>query len=270
MRKLLTRIATAVVLLAILVVVFFRLPEAATLGLLGAFVVAAAWEWAGFLAQPGPALRLGFAMLIGACIAALSMLPVDNSWLYGLLIAGLAWWCWATGMVLRYPVILHPRWRLFCGVLVLVPAWAAMLLLLRSPGGGPELLLLALAVIWAADVGAYAAGRRLGRHRLAPVVSPGKTWEGVAGGLVATALVAWVGAWALQLPVVPVLAISVCAAALSIVGDLTVSAFKRTVGLKDSGSLFPGHGGVLDRVDSLAAATPLFAFLASWAGFLKG
>jgi len=111
--------------------------------------------------------------------------------------------------------------------------------------------------------------QQFGRTRLAPRVSPGKTWEGVAGGLVATALVATAGAALLQLPVLGLVLISVAAAAISIIGDLTVSIFKRTVGLKDSGSLFPGHGGVLDRIDSLTAAMPLFVVCAVWLGYLQ-
>jgi phosphatidate cytidylyltransferase len=269
MNKLLTRVVTALVLVAVLLVVFFRLPEAATVGLLGIFVVAAAWEWGGFVGGRATPWRVAFAVLVAGGISLLGMLPPSRLPVLPLLYVALGWWAFAFTLVLRYPVTLPVAWRLPCGLLVLLPAWTAMLALLRSADGGPELLLLALAVIWAADVGAYFTGRRFGRTRLAPRVSPGKTWEGVGGGLAATALVAALGAWLLGLPLFALVGISLAAAALSIIGDLTVSAFKRSAGLKDSGSLFPGHGGVLDRVDSVAAAMPLFAVLAAWLGVLR-
>ena len=127
-------------------------------------------------------------------------------------------------------------------------------------------LLFALFVVWGADVGAYFAGRRIGRVKLAPKISPGKTWEGVFGGLVVVAIVAAVFAILLDLALAVLIPFSMAAAALSVVGDLTVSMFKRTAGVKDSGSLFPGHGGILDRIDSVSAAAPLFAIGLSLAG----
>lgn len=270
MNKLLTRMATAIVLVAILLVVFFRFPDTAAVGLLGVFVVAAAWEWGGFQGRPGPLLRVVFAVLIALSLVGLTRVA-PGGWQTDLALGiGLVWWAIATVLVLRFPITIAPLWRLSCGLLVLLPAWVGMLVLLRSPQGGPQLLLLALAVVWAADIGAYAAGRRFGRHRLAPRVSPGKTWEGVGGGLGATAIVAWVGAWVLQLPTLLLVSIALIAAAISVVGDLTVSIFKRLAGLKDSGSLFPGHGGVLDRIDGVAAAMPIFALLARQTGLLAG
>lgn len=269
MNKLLIRVVTALVLVGSLLVVFFRLPPAAAVGLLALFTVAAAWEWGGFMSENATPWRLGFAALVAVIIALLGWAIPTRIPAMPILYAALLWWIIATVLVLRFPVKLPMAWRLPCGLLVLVPAWVAMLTVLRSPTGGPELLLLALAVVWAADVGAYFTGRRFGRTRLAPRVSPGKTWEGVAGGLVATALVATAGAAVLNLAIPGLVLISVAAAAVSIIGDLTVSIFKRTAGLKDSGSLFPGHGGVLDRIDSLTAAMPLFVVCAFWLGYLQ-
>jgi phosphatidate cytidylyltransferase len=123
---------------------------------------------------------------------------------------------------------------------------------------GAWLLLFVLAVIMAADVGAYFAGHRWGRLKLAPRISPGKTWEGVIGGLALSALVAWGGAVLLGWPVFTVIPLALGAAAFSVVGDLMESLLKRHSGLKDSGQILPGHGGVLDRIDSLTAGVPMF------------
>jgi phosphatidate cytidylyltransferase len=135
-------------------------------------------------------------------------------------------------------------------------------MLVRLHGGMPHgrgLAMTLLAIVWAADVGAYAFGRWLGRTQLAPAVSPGKTWEGMAGGLLLAGLAAGIAAVWLDLPVARLAALGVVTALVSVLGDLTQSMFKRNVGLKDSGKLLPGHGGVLDRIDSLTAAIPVFA-----------
>jgi phosphatidate cytidylyltransferase len=152
------------------------------------------------------------------------------------------------------------------GVFVLVPAWISLVSILQIAGQGPALLLLGMAMIWAADIGAYFAGHRWGRLKLAPQVSPGKTFEGVAGGLLGSVLTAGVGGSLLGLPLAAMLPLGVCVAVTSVVGDLTESMFKRSVGIKDSGRLFPGHGGVLDRIDSITAAVPLFALALQWMG----
>jgi phosphatidate cytidylyltransferase len=114
-------------------------------------------------------------------------------------------------------------------------------------------------LVISADIGAYFAGRRWGRRKLAPRVSPGKTWEGALGGLGMVALMAWGGAWYFGLAPLPTVLFGVAVGVSSIVGDLTESMFKRAAGLKDSGALLPGHGGLLDRIDSVTAAAPLYA-----------
>jgi len=117
-----------------------------------------------------------------------------------------------------------------------------------------------LILVWAADIGAFFVGRRFGRTRLAPNVSPGKTWEGVVGGALASALVAFLGSGWFNIPVLQFVPLCLAVVAFSIVGDLTESLLKRFAGVKDSGSLFPGHGGVMDRIDSVTAAAPILFF----------
>jgi phosphatidate cytidylyltransferase len=128
------------------------------------------------------------------------------------------------------------------------------------------MLLFALLIVWVADSGAFFAGKAFGRVKLAPKISPGKTWEGVVGGLVAVGLLTLGRSFWVETDLAVFVPFCLAAACLSIVGDLTVSMFKRSAGVKDSGTLFPGHGGVLDRIDSVASATPLFALGVTWAG----
>jgi phosphatidate cytidylyltransferase len=149
------------------------------------------------------------------------------------------------------------------GMLVLVPAWAALdFLYLKSP----KLLLFALLIVWVADIGAYFVGKGFGQVKLAPKISPGKSWEGVLGGLTAVTLLAAGGSRVFDTDISVLVPFCVAVSMLSVVGDLTVSMFKRNAALKDSGSLFPGHGGVLDRIDSVTAAAPLFALAFNWVG----
>lgn len=127
------------------------------------------------------------------------------------------------------------------------------------------MLLLCLALVWAADSAAYLVGRRFGRRKLCPQVSPGKTVEGLLGGLVGAALVGLIAGLALGLGglrLAALVGLATACAAVSVVGDLAESLFKRRAGVKDSGDLLPGHGGVLDRIDALIAAAPLFALTA--------
>ncbi len=269
MNQLLKRVITAAVLVAVLLIVFFALPlQAATLAL-GAFLLAAAWEWAGFAGFRQARARVIYVAAFALLAIAVTLLVPGLLPPRPLLVASLLWWVVAAAMVLRYPLALPPAITAVCGVCVLLPAWLGLVLLMREPRAGPPVVLFLFAIVWAADVGAYAVGRRLGRVRLAPRVSPGKTWEGALGGLLAATAVAGLGAYWLNLPQTVMLPAGLAIALMSILGDLTVSLFKRNAGLKDSGHLFPGHGGVLDRIDGVTAAVPLFALLGSWLGLLS-
>lgn len=160
--------------------------------------------------------------------------------------------------------------KLLAGSWAVIPAWAALVLLHMGSDNGPRWLLAALATVWAADTGAYFAGRAFGRHKLAPTISPNKTWEGVAGGMLGGVAAAigfglLAGISATQLPWLAVVAL--VTTLVSVEGDLVESLLKRQAGAKDSGTLIPGHGGVLDRIDGVLAALPVFAIGKEIAGF---
>jgi phosphatidate cytidylyltransferase len=169
-----------------------------------------------------------------------------------------AWWLVATLWVIFAPTAGTRGLAAMAGVLVLVPAALGLGKLAELAPNGQLLLLFLLVLIAAADIGAYFGGRRFGRHKLAPRVSPNKTWEGFWSGVLAAGCAALVGGWLLEVPWLPWLGVCVVVALASVVGDLAESMFKRQAGLKDSSSLLPGHGGVLDRLDSLSAAAPAF------------
>jgi phosphatidate cytidylyltransferase len=228
----------------------------------GAVLTLAAWEWAGFGALRGPAARLGYTAAVG-CVLGLSWVWSGNPrHLLLLLGAACVWWGIAFVWLATAPLRHQPGLALICGIPVLVPAFIALArvqVAVRGFARGPDMVLWMLLLVFAADIGAYFAGRRLGRHKLAPRVSPGKTWEGAIGGLCAVAAVALIGTRHFGLPAAEGVAFGVAIGVFSVIGDLTESMFKRAAGLKDSGSLLPGHGGILDRIDSVTAAAPLYA-----------
>jgi phosphatidate cytidylyltransferase len=185
-----------------------------------------------------------------------------------LFVVTVGWWLLALAAVLTYPRPFGRPLVALVGLPVLLPSWWLLLTLHGAPMG-PQLALTLMSIVWAADVGGYAFGRLFGRIKLAPRVSPGKTWEGVTGGAIAAGIAAGVAARILGLPMTGFVVLGVVTALVSVLGDLTESMFKRNVGLKDSGALFPGHGGVLDRFDSLMAAIPLFVIGLVWLGVVE-
>ena len=251
------RVLTALVLIAALAVVLFALPPAATLALVVVAILVGGWEWSAFVAPTRPAVRAAFVALLALGIAAAWPLSGTRSGMLALLVVAGLWWLLAVFWILRGPQRVGAVLAAVAGIASLVPVAVALGRLRLEPGQGAWVLLFALLVIMAADVGAYFAGHRFGRIKLAPSVSPGKTWEGVIGGLLFSLIIAIVGARLLGWPVAVVAPLAVGAAAFSVVGDLMESLMKRHSGLKDSGHLFPGHGGILDRFDSLTAGIPL-------------
>ena len=235
-------------------------------GLCALVALAGAWEWAGIMAPQRPRRKA-----LGVALTALLL-----AWYYyhaSLVLAlyitamALLWWAAALLLIIRWqygreftPGLLL---QVVAGMLTLAPAWVA-LVTLRAQGEtlGPALVVCLFALVWSADIGAYYTGKRWGRRKLAPRLSPGKTLEGLAGafacGLAAAlfcaALLLYEGGPGLA----PFLVVCMVTVAMSIIGDLTESMIKRSAGVKDSGALLPGHGGVLDRIDSLSAAAPAF------------
>jgi phosphatidate cytidylyltransferase len=259
-----TRILTAIVLLGLVLLLLWRGTLAWLLGVFAAVALRAAREWAGLCSGLTGARRWLLLATLGASLAGSYVLPA--SWTAMVLAAAVAWWALGLRLVLRYPAL--PDWldrplaQAAIILLALAPAWLA---LARLADGQRPLLLLALALVWAADSGAYLVGRRFGRRKLCPQVSPGKTVEGLLGGLLGAAMVGLIAGLAMGLGglrLAALVGLVTACAAVSVVGDLAESLFKRRAGVKDSSHLLPGHGGVLDRIDALIAAAPLFALTA--------
>jgi phosphatidate cytidylyltransferase len=275
---LLTRILTALVLAPLVVAALFGLPPAGWALVALGFVTAAAWEWAA-LARAGLPARAAYAAATALLGLALLFAPAARfgaagwpAWVAApLLVAATAFW------VLVLPFWLRGRWRLpggapawLLGWLLLLATWVA---LVQLQARSPWVVLAAMALVWIADTAAYFAGRAFGRRKLAPQISPGKSWEGVYGGLVAVgAYAAWLLSLARDRGEVGALtaaelalwiAVALALALLSVGGDLFESLLKRHAGVKDSGRILPGHGGVLDRIDALLAAMPAAALAAA-------
>ncbi|MCM5569189.1 phosphatidate cytidylyltransferase [Burkholderiaceae bacterium FT117] len=293
------RVVTALVLLAVLLPTIFWWPAWTWAALTLAFLSVGAREWAGLLAivaaraagsEPaaggaGPARRVGRVawptalgvLAIGVVLLAWRWLAGWPAWLaLSVSAAAAAWWCLAGPARLRAHRAEGGGAALAAGLLL--ACWIA---LIELHAMGPAVLLVAMAIVWIADIAAYFVGRAIGRRKLAPRISPGKSWEGAAGGALAVVAAAWAvsaladgGPLAASLParlfdtLGPALAVPlfVGLAALSVVGDLHESLLKREAGVKDSGTLLPGHGGVLDRIDALIPVMPAALLLHRLAG----
>ncbi|MFO1399973.1 MAG: phosphatidate cytidylyltransferase [Steroidobacteraceae bacterium] len=266
MSSLRSRILTGVVIGALLVVLLLYAPPLVAGVALGLIVLIGAWEWSALVRLRSPAARGGYVLLLAAAALLGQRYFAATAAFMQLMLLTLLWWLLAFAWVALAPPRLSRLSAALAGLLTLVPAWLALVRIVGGWARGGQWALFILLVAIAADTGAFFAGHRFGRVRLAPRVSPGKTWEGVIGGMLAAALVGGAGAvWFAQPPAIFV-PLCLAAAALSVVGDLTESLLKRRAGLKDSGRLLPGHGGVLDRIDSVTAAAPAMAAGLIWLG----
>lgn len=260
------RIVTALVLGAVLLAALFAAPAWAARAVFALCIAAGAFEWAQLAGARTRTQRLGYVLVVALAATALRVLLAEPAAFRALLEAAVALWCLALAWLLAGRAQLAPAAVGLAGLAALVPAWVALARMVELWPQGPRWVLFILLLSFGADTGAYFAGRAFGRVRLAPAVSPGKTWEGVFGGLALATFIAWCAAPWLGVAPHRLLPVAVCGAAFSVVGDLLESLCKRSAGLKDSGSLFPGHGGVLDRIDSVLAATPVTCLGLSWLG----
>jgi phosphatidate cytidylyltransferase len=262
-----TRLISAFILIPVFVLLTLKLPTI-YFGVLTAIItLLAAWEWSGLMGIQKFLPRLCYPIVMVEILYLSLFIPIEI-----LLGVTFLWWLFIFVLVAMYPRC--SNWwgqskivRGLMGLMTLMPTWVALNYLhsgyLFSKGLGAPIVLFLFVLIWGADSGAYFAGRLWGKHKLAPSVSPGKTWEGFMGAMVVTILLAPILAWlwpAMGSHWIILILLCLITVKYSILGDLFESMLKRNVGLKDSGRMIPGHGGLLDRIDSLTAAAPIFAF----------
>ncbi len=264
------RIVSACLMAVVFIAALFFLPVFLFKLFIAAVLAVAAWEWgnlAGFTQQIGRILYAFF--ICGLALAGGFFAqdydvtgPLSEDVVKSILVSACFWWAIALLWVQGYPssaLLWRSRWvRLLMGIFVLVPTWMAMAYL-REQASGAWVIVIVMAIVVIADVGAYVAGKAFGRRKLALQVSPGKSWEGFLGGLTGCLCFALILSWATSTVWWQMLALIVPASLASVLGDLLESMVKRERGIKDSSQLLPGHGGVMDRLDSLTACAPVFA-----------
>ncbi|WP_448564407.1 phosphatidate cytidylyltransferase [Thalassotalea ganghwensis] len=276
------RILTAVILAPLAISAIFYLPLANFASLIMAIMAIGAWEWGPLMGFDNNRRRIAF---VGATIGLISLLwmqlPLEKLWLsphelhqeaiYVLWLA-VGWWVLSATLTFLYPRCStfwssHRSVRGVFGWLTLVPTWLAFMVIRTNdyqadPYHGAQLIMFLFLMVWSADIGAYFVGKAIGRRKLMPNVSPGKTIEGYLGGVLFSCCLISIAGYMLdwqQHQFILVLFVTVLITTISVLGDLNESMFKRQAGIKDSGTILPGHGGILDRIDSLTATAPVFA-----------
>lgn len=271
-----TRIITALILAPIAVGGIFFLPPFGFALFTGAIITVGAWEWANMSGLTSQYARAAYALAVAVVLYGMLTIPAT-----AVLWLAVLWWVLCFLLVRSYPA---GSWswgtmpvRMVMGLLVLVPAWVGLNHLRTGSfqfgdvANNLLVILYVFCIVWVADIGAYFAGRAFGKKKLAPRVSPGKSWAGVWGGLVAVAafaLLISVLASANTTQTILLIVASLVTGGISVLGDLLESMLKRFRGIKDSSQLLPGHGGIMDRIDSLTAAIPIFALIITQLGWL--
>lgn len=271
-----TRVITALILAPIAIGCILFLPPLGFAIFTGMIITLGAWEWANMAGLTSGASRVGYAAL-----TALVLLLLLHTTAFAVLVLAVIWWVVGLILVRAYPdgsALWKPvPVRALMGALVLVPAWVGLNHIrsshfqLANVDNNLLLLVYVFCVVWIADIGAYFAGRAFGKAKLAPRVSPGKSWAGVWGGLAAVAVLSLVVSLLIGCDgreTLLLLILSLVTGAVSVLGDLLESMLKRFRGIKDSSQLLPGHGGIMDRIDSLTAAIPIFALGMTLLGWL--
>lgn len=279
---LIQRIITALILAPAAIAAIFYLPLMYFAGLLVVVIGIGAWEWGPLMGFDTKTRRTSFVATTLVLIAGIwALVSPTNLWisatqLHGYALAllwlAVAWWLFSAFLMFSYPnaSVFWAKHRSIRGVfgwLTLVPTWLAFMVIRTNDYQadsyhGAQLLMLLFLMVWSADIGAYFVGKAFGKNKLMPNVSPGKTFEGFLGGIAFACLLISIAAYQLSWnseQVTTVLLVTVLITTVSVLGDLNESMFKRQAGVKDSGTILPGHGGILDRIDSLTATAPVFA-----------
>lgn len=265
-----TRVVTALILLPLMLLAIGYLPPSVFALLIGLIVLAASWEWSAMVGFSHFISRIFYMIVI-----LLGLLFVAHLSLFYVMAGAVLMWLWIAAGILSYQkggkgaFFQLPFVRAFTGFVILVSCYRAITVLQNKLFFGPAWLIFVLFAIMAMDVGAYFSGRLWGKSPLASRVSPKKTWAGFIGGMIFSAIVIAIGALFFNFSwraYALVFCVTILSALFSVIGDLGVSLVKRISGVKDSGNIVPGHGGVFDRLDSVAAATVVFALAAIWLG----
>lgn len=276
------RIITALILAPAVILAIFYLPLTYFAALFAVVIGIGSWEWGPLMGFDTKTRRISFVATTVILIAAIwSLISPDSLWVnstqlhdyaLALLWLAVAWWALSAFLMFSYPNASsfwskHRSVRGVFGWLTLVPTWLAFMVIRTNDYQadsyhGAQLLMFLFLMVWSADVGAYFVGKAFGKNKLMPNVSPGKTFEGFLGGIISACILIAIAAYQLSWSseqVITALLVTVLITTVSVLGDLNESMFKRQAGVKDSGSILPGHGGILDRIDSLTATAPVFA-----------